>query len=405
MPSEHAPLGPSSAGRWLVCTASVRLVNEVAGYDDSIYAREGTLAHELAEIEARYTLGMAKLRPTTKGKHERPSTWRSRNLAAWLDKAAAEGLTGEQIDDIKVHARGYAEVLRLRMAEMGPGTVAFLEERVYPDVPQCWGTGDAVLASPTEIDIIDFKYGSGVKVSASNNPQLKLYGLGALEGFGDVVGDTETVRTTIYQPRVNEEPVWEEYTPAELRQWRADVVRPKAAEALSEEGVFVPGESQCRWCPAAGICRARMEAATAEDFSSDPGMIDEDELAEILERLPAIEAWAKAVRDVAFRKVYEMKHRVPGWKVVKTEGKRSITDVDVATERLLAAGYAKDEVTRVQAQTLGHLEKLVGKAELPKVLGDVLKKGDGSLALVKEDDPRPPVDATAAAQADFEEEL
>jgi hypothetical protein len=348
MPSEHAPLGPSAAERWLVCTASVRLSNEVAGYDDSSYAREGTLAHTRAEAEARYALGLCTARQLATA------------VRKWDKACRAEGLTEEQIEDIGVHALAYATLLVERREEMGPGTVVFLEERVYPDVPQCWGTGDAVLASPTEIDIIDFKYGSGVQVNAHENPQLKLYGLGALEGFGDVVGDTELVRTTIYQPRVNEEPQWEEYTPAELRQWRADVVRPKAAEALSEEGVFVPGEEQCRWCPAAGVCRARMEAATAEDFSSDPDILTDDELADLLERLPQIEAWAKSVRQIAFRKVYDMKHKVGDWKVVKTEGKRSITDVDVATERLLAAGYAEEDVTRRQAQTLGHLEKLVG---------------------------------------------
>jgi Protein of unknown function (DUF2800) len=392
MPSEHAPLGPSSASRWLVCTASVRLVNEVAGYQDSVYAREGTLAHTRAEIEARVALGLAT------AKEMAPA------IRKFLAACTAGDLTEEQIEDIITHADGYADLLVKRREEMGPGTVVFLEERVYPDVPQCWGTGDAVLVSSTEIDIIDFKYGAGVRVYADDNPQLKLYGLGALEGFGDIVGDTELIRTTIYQPRVNAEPVWADWTPAELRQWRADVVRPKAAEALSEEGVFTPGESQCRWCPAAGICRARMKAAIDEDFSSDPDIISDDELADLLERLPGIEAWAKSVREVAFRKVYEMKHKIGDWKIVKTEGKRSITDVGVATERLLAAGYAEEDVTRRQAQTLGRLEKLVGKNELPEILGDVLKKGEGSLVLTPGSDPRPAHDPISAAQADFKEE-
>lgn len=401
--SEHAPLGPSAAERWLVCTASVRLSNEAAGYDDSAYAREGTLAHALAEIEARYSLGLMKLRKVGKGK-ERGSTWRSRHLAQWLDAAEAEGLTGEQIDDIKVHAKAYAQLLVEYREEMGPGTVVFLEERVYPGVPQCWGTGDAVLASPTRIKVVDFKYGSGIRVQVAGNPQLKLYGLGGLEGFGDVVGETEMVEIVIYQPRVNPEPLTEEWTPAELRQWRADVVLPKAAEALSEEGVFVPGEVQCRWCPAAGICRARMEAATSEDFSSDPDMLDDAELADVLERLDEIEAWAKAVRQVAFRKVYEMKHHVPGWKVVRTNGKRSITDHQQAISRLVDEGYDTEEVSRRTTKTLGDLEKLVGKDRLPEVLGEVLKKGEGTLVLAPDTDPRPAVDATAAAQADFQEE-
>lgn len=392
MPSEHAPLGPSAAERWLVCTASVRLINEFAGYDDSAYAREGTLAHTKAEADARLALGMCTKREHTAATKK------------WLAACKAEGLDDTQVADIEEHAAAYAALIVARRDEMGPGTVVFLEERVYPDVPQCWGTGDAVLASPTEIDIVDFKYGSGVKVRVHENPQLKLYGLGALEGFGDLVGETEKVRTTIYQPRVNPEPQWEEYTPEELRQWRADVVRPKAAEALSEEGVFVPGEEQCRWCPAAGVCRARMEAATAEDFSTDPDLLSDDELADILEQLPQIEAWAKAVRDIAFRKVYEMKHKVGGWKIVRTEGRRSITDQQQAISILIDNGYTSEQVSRRQTKTLGDLEKLVGKERLPELLGDLLKKGEGSLALARPDDPRPPVDATSAAQADFEEE-
>lgn len=391
--SEHAPLGPSAAERWLVCTASVRLSNEVAGYDDSSYAREGTLAHTCGEIEARHALGMSTKAQRTKA------------LKVWRTACAKEGLTGEQVTDIEDHAAAYASLLVQYRDEMGPDTVVFLEERVYPGVPQCWGTGDAVLASPTRIKVVDFKYGSGIRVVVQGNPQLKLYGLGALEGFGDVVGDTELVEIVIYQPRVNPEPVSEEWTPAALRQWREDVVLPKAAEALSEEGVFVPGEVQCRWCPAAGICRPRMEAATAEDFSTDPDIIGDDELAEILERLPQIEEWAKAVRAVAFRKVHDMGHKVGDWKIVKTEGKRSIVDHPQAISRLIDAGYSSEQVSRRSAKTLGDLEKLVGKTKLPEILGETLKKGEGSKVLAPGTDPRPPYDPTAAAQADFEEEL
>lgn len=407
MPSEHAPLGPSASERWLACTASVRLSNEVAGYSDSVYAREGTLAHGRAEIEARYALGLMKLRlvGNSKNKHERASSWRSREINKWLTECEAEGLTGEQIDDIAVHAKAYADLLVAKRDAMGPHTQVFLEERVYPGVPQCWGTGDAILVSPTEVEIVDFKYGAGVRVDAEDNPQLKLYGLGALEGYGDVVGDTERVRTTIYQPRVHSEPSSQEWTPADLRAWRRDVVLPKAAEALSEEGVFNPGEVQCRWCPAAGICRPRMDAALSEDFSTDPDIVSDAELGGIMDRLPELKEWIGAVEKVVFRKLFDLGHDVPGWKVVKTEGKRSIRDHAVALKKLAQAGYPEHDTGRTTTKTLGDLEKLVGgKAKLTELLGDIIQKGEGSKALAPHTDPRPGISPNSLAAADFKEE-
>lgn len=43
---------------------------------------------------------------------------------------------------------------------------------------------------------IDLKYGKGVAVEAEWNPQMMLYGLGALELF-DAIYDIDTVRMTI----------------------------------------------------------------------------------------------------------------------------------------------------------------------------------------------------------------
>lgn len=390
MPSEHALLSPSAAERWLACPASVRLSNEVLGYSDSVYAREGTLAHTRAEIEARYALGMSN------------AATHRKDVNRWL-KDHKQELTPEQQREITEHALAYAALLLEKRDEV-PGTVVFLEERVHPGVPQCFGTGDAILVGPSHVEIVDFKYGSGVRVDAEDNPQLMLYGLGALEGYGNVVGDTELVRITIYQPRVHSEPSSQEWTPADLLAWRDHTVLPIAEEALSDTARFNPGEVQCRWCPAAGICRPRMDAATAEDFSTDPDIVSDAELGEIMNRLPEFKEWIKAVEDVVFRKLYDLGHDVPGWKVVKTEGKRSITDVELAAERLIAAGYTREQVTRVQAKTLGDLEKLVGKAKLPTILGDVLKKGEGSKALAPATDPRPGISPNSEAAADFKEE-
>ena len=175
MPSEHALLSPSAAERWLACPASVRLSNEVLGYSDSVYAREGTLAHTRAEIEARYLLGLCD---EDKYDHMVAQWWRD----------SEEELTLEQQEEIEKHAQAYADLLWHKRNDMGPHTKVFLEERVYPGIPDCFGTGDAILVSPTEVEIVDFKYGAGVHVDVEDNTQLKLYGLGALEGYGDLVG-------------------------------------------------------------------------------------------------------------------------------------------------------------------------------------------------------------------------
>ena len=45
---DHAILSPSSAKRWINCTPSA-LLAEAAGSKTSVYAEEGTLAHEIAE--------------------------------------------------------------------------------------------------------------------------------------------------------------------------------------------------------------------------------------------------------------------------------------------------------------------------------------------------------------------
>lgn len=390
MPSEHARLSPSAAERWMACPASIRMEAEVPPEVDSKYAREGTLAHTRAEIEARYALGMITKRQHTAA-------------VSKFVKDHGKELTDDQLNDIQTHAKAYAALL-VQKRDAQPHTNVFLEQRVFPGVPQCFGTGDAVLVSPVHVEIVDFKYGQGVTVVAEDNPQLMLYGLGALEGYGDVVGETEQVVATIYQPRVDEEPSSASYTPAALLDWRATKVLPQAELALSDDAPFNPGEVQCRWCPAAGICRPRMEAATAEDFSTDPDIVSDAELGEIMQRIPAIKDWVKAVETVVFHKLWDQGHDVPGWKVVLTAGKRSIQDHEAAVKKLIAAGYTRDDVARYSTKTLGDLEKLVGKTELPALLGDLLKKGDGTKALAPAADPRPAITSLGQAAVDFAEE-
>ena len=56
MPDVHALLSASGAAKWLNCPPSARLEEKFPN-ESSEYAREGTVAHALAEISAGYNLG------------------------------------------------------------------------------------------------------------------------------------------------------------------------------------------------------------------------------------------------------------------------------------------------------------------------------------------------------------
>ena len=378
MPTDHARLSPSAAERWLVCPASIQMAAKAPpGSDvDSVYAREGTAAHSLGESKARTQLLLTE--------SARP------NLAEW-DEAEMDRYTD-----------AYVALLRDKMQEY-PGTALLLEQRMNTGVPHCWGTGDAVLVSPQHVEVVDLKYGAGVAVSAYENPQLMLYGLGALDTYGDLLGEPTLVRMTIFQPRIGDSGSVSSYelTPDELRAWRADVVLPRAEEALGDNPSFGPGEKACRWCPAAGVCRPRMEAATRHDFATDPNILDAGDIGALMGELPAIRQWCDALEAEALDRAYSRAEEIPGWKVVLTRGRRSITNSKAALERLMEYGYSPEDVGDFKPKTLGALEKLVGRESLSDILGDAVTKSEGKPSLVAESDPRPAVNPNTEAAKEF----
>lgn len=56
----HALLSASSAKRWMSCPPSARLQEQFEQQQESIYAREGTKAHSIAEDKLRRYLSEQK---------------------------------------------------------------------------------------------------------------------------------------------------------------------------------------------------------------------------------------------------------------------------------------------------------------------------------------------------------
>ena len=223
---KHALLSASSSHRWLNCPPSARLCEK---YEDtgSEYAQEGTDAHSLCEYKLKQALGMDAADPT-----ENLSFYNEEMEQCALDYAA---YVLELVEDAKKTCKD---------------PVVLIEQRLDFSrfVKDGFGTGDCVIIADGTLDIVDYKHGKGVEVSAVENPQMMLYALGALELF-DGIYDIDTVRMTIFQPRRDNVSVCV-MAKDDLLQWAYNDLTYKAKLAYEGGGEFACGD-WCRFCKAA----------------------------------------------------------------------------------------------------------------------------------------------------------
>jgi hypothetical protein len=376
----HALLSPSASGRWIRCPASIRMTRDLPTQIDSVYAREGTDFHTLCEIEAsRRILG------------KEPGDYALDRLEWALETE------DEWRDDQLRYVEQWIALLEEYLEEE-EGAQLFLEVIVQTGVPGCWGTADAIIVYSDRIRVIDIKYGAGIKVSAIENSQARLYGVGALETLVKDPLTIQEITNTIWQPRMNNLSE-ETLTRAELVRWRDDLI-PIAELALGEDAPFGPSESACRFCPIAGDCAPRTRFMLAQDFG-DPDIMSGEEMADAFSRTSALKKWIADIEDAALKRAYEEYGSVPGFKVVLSGGRRQILDEKKAIGALIDEGYGVEDVSSMKIATLGQLDKLVGADELQRVLGGLLVKGEGRLSLAKDSDPRPDADAIHSAETDF----
>lgn len=393
MSGQHARLGPSDAERWMSCPAAIQ-AEEASGLveAESTYAREGTASHALGEIKASLHFGKITKQQAIARRAE------------WAKEFEEYAEDPETMIEMEEHTDAYVDLLQERM-NLYPGSVIFLEIRVFPGVPECWGTSDAVIVSPVHVEVIDFKYGSGVAVEAHGNPQLRLYGTGALEEYDGLMGDVELVRITVHQPRMNHI-LTEEMTPAALLEWRDTKVIPKAEEALGPDPSFGPSDQACRWCPLSGQCRAQLESIfDAVDFDEEPATLTADELAEVYSKRKQVQDWLNALEIAALDRAYSKGEPLKGFKVVRSGGQRGVRDAERFHDTLVEAGFSEDEImTKPKPKGIGETEKLLGKERFKELLEDtgIVTKGDGKPALAPESDSRPAIAPNSEAAKEFE---
>ena len=385
-PTKHALLGASSSHRWLNCTPSARL-EEPFPDTSSEAAAEGTLAHAIAETHL-YKL-LAGKKPATPAKLK----------ANPLYHAVMEDYVSVYTTYLMEH---YAEAI-----QETPDAMIMTEDRVDFSkwVPGGYGTADCIMIANGHLQIFDLKYGKGVPVEAENNPQLRLYALGALDAY-DILYGVHTVTMHIIQPRLDS--ITSETMSAEaLYDWGDTYVKPRAELASKGEGEPNPGE-HCRFCKFKNACRAyamkQLEIAQLrfqepEHEEREPAALSPEETAQILLAVDELTRWAKSVKDFALDQAVNHGMSYPGWKVVAGRSNRVITDQEAALEALEAAGFTANAVTELKG--LGALEEIVGKKKLAALLEDLIIKPAGRPVLARDTDKRPALSSFAEAQAVF----
>jgi hypothetical protein len=352
----------------------------------SSFAEEGTAAHELSEIHLAYHL-------TNVSPKKRKEA---------IDKLAKGPHYSQTMED---YVHEYVTIVLERVAEArkrGGEVEILLEQRLdFSEwVPDGFGTGDVLILSEGVLDIIDLKYGKGVPVSAINNTQMRLYGLGAYNTYGFLY-DIEKVRMTIVQPRLDSVST-EELTLDELLEWGNEYVKPRAELAASGEGEVVPGD-HCQFCKARNVCKSladrNLELAKYE--FADPNIMTEEDISDVLSRVGGLVNWATSIKEYALEQALNGT-AYPGFKVVEGRSSRTITDRGELQMRMLNAGYGMEAIAPREMVSMTALENLTGKKKFEAISEGLIKISSGKPALVSNSDPRPAKNSVADAIKDFE---
>ena len=372
-PRAHALLSPSAAHRWLHCTAAPRLEEHIPD-SGSVFAEEGSLAHAYCAKALKEFLGQ-------------PVDGEEREIAQ-----LSRYHTGEMDEYVETYKTIVLEKYNAARAKTADAQL-LVEVRLSFQkwMPQAFGTADAVIIADGVMEIIDFKYGKGVKVSAHENPQMKIYALGAYAEFSFEY-NIRSVRMTIVQPRIDNLSEFEMDAPV-LLAWARYQLEPAAREAYDGEGRQKPGD-WCRFCKAKATCRALAEMTfSAVEDHPDPETVTPEEMASlVLPMLETIKTWVKGVEEYTLARALDGQ-RYPGYKLVAGRSVRRITDPE-AVMAALSADFDEEAYMRPrELKTITDLEKTVGKKRFTALCGEWIDKPMGKPALVPESDKREPLSA------------
>lgn len=423
---KHAVLGPSGWDTWGNCPGSVPLGADLPN-NSSFYARQGTAAHQLLED-------------------------------CLLSELDAEDLIGREYE-----VEGECFTVDSDMAEAVDAALNYIRDTIQPErgdilmaeqsVPLQWLTGEedaegtsdvvGIVDGGKTLVVMDYKHGQGVKVWASEkldeadaaaghpplpNGQMAMYALATLHKYGLLHDEVETVRLVVLQPRqdhIDEH----ELTVEALGDFGALVSeaagRVEINRQIDLEGgelELVPTEKGCRFCKAKVRCPKMRELTSnslavtskASDFENltlpkqaSSVVVDHEisaeKLAELMRASDLIEAYAKAIRAEAERRLLAG-DQVPGYYLgVGRQGNRKWQDEEVALEELTKSGRLKvAEATEAKVISPTTAEKVLkSRPKIWSKIAPLITRSPGGPSVCRDGDKNP-VYKIASSTGDFE---
>lgn len=409
-PRPHARLAPSAAHRWMNCPGSVKL-SEPFPNTSSHFAAEGTCAHTLAS----FCLENCETPYALLGQHVNSITGEITKTEPPED--AADDLWFEVTEDMAEAVSEYVEYFNTLCA--AEGAVEFeIEQRLdmthlHPDI---FGTGDGVVwgRMANHLDVLDYKHGKGVVVSAEQNPQLMLYAAGAARRFHN--RNVQTLTLHIVQPRATGPSIKTfDFDVLDLYAFEESVA--EAARNTEKSNAMLSAGDWCVFCPAQAVCpeaRRASLAVAAESFGdvgdlnfAAPEDLSPERLRLILDEADRIGGYVKAVQlyahDQALRGVV-----LQGYKLVQKRAIRKWQDEETAKAYMLGQLGAKEDALYAEPKmrSPSQLEPLFpgkNKKERADAMLSLVVKVSSGVNLAPEKDPRPAVNV--GASADFESDV
>lgn len=391
--TKHSVIGASSCERWWNCPGSVPLISALPPERSSIYALEGTAAHDFLAKCLEY--------------NSDPEIAFGHVIRVFDDPFQAQDFL---IDHDMVCA------VKDAMAEIQSDLDLNIRKELLIEQsfelksldPGAFGTADAVLIGDNSLTVYDFKYGKGVLVDAYENKQLLYYALGAFlkiqEEERDIIAELESV---ILQPRLDGGVSRFSYSPVYLLEFMHDLKkamrRVRDQEDLYKKGatandLHLEAGDHCKFCRVKATCpalRKRVQEDAAQAFDvvplateinsgiPEPEDLTPEQIAVVLKNAGILKLWADSVAEYA-HKLAEAGVLIPDYKLVaKRSNRKWRNEKDVIKQYELEFG---DEIYNKKLKSPNQMEKLLGKRKAE--ISNLFEKPDSGRVLVPITDKR-----------------
>lgn len=336
-------VGGSTAALRRICNGSIDLSQGLPAEGWNAYAAEGSALHHIVEAAIRQNLA-------------------DEDVLMQHAESDREGvrITRDHLVNKALPALEWFE------REVPLSAKIFLEKEVdfLGLIEGAFGTSDVIFddtASSGRCGLVDWKFGDGYVVSASENDQMRFYLAGAIH-TGLLPAGLDQYEAWIFQPAAKLQP--EQYASQGLYSW--DDLQHFVQDlknAVEGERRFVSGD-HCRWCKAKTRCDAYKKMLSA-DVDTDIATVGANEMAHMLNRIPAIEAYIAELKAAAFRNA-QNGIQIPGYALETALGNRAWKDADSAWGALGRMGLAADQRTVKTVISPTVAEKLLKKLDTPK---------------------------------------